>query len=110
MREPTPAGVLDLEPPWPDRHGAGVRRAPECRMRGVNWIGDGRAQITPDVRPRDLSSVVAQARTIQFQEPLPAQAMAALASATRERPEVGLYIYAYGGWGGHLGGSMSFLA
>ena len=35
--------------------------------------------------------------------------MDALATAMSERPEVGLYLYAYGGWG-PLDGSLSFLA
>jgi len=75
----------------------------------VTWVSPGRALLAPDLRERDIPSIVADATTIQFQTPLPVRTMQALASAMNERPEVGLYLYAYGGWG-RLDGPLSFLA
>ena len=78
-------------------------------VRGVTWVSPGRALLAPEVRKREIPSIVAEATTIQFQTPLPTGTMQVLAAAMRERPEVGLYLYAYGGWG-PLDGSLSFLA
>jgi len=78
-------------------------------VRGVTWGSPGRALFAPDVRKHEIPSIVAEATTVQFQTPLPTGTMQALAAAMRERPEVELYLYAYGGWG-PLDGSLSFLA
>ena len=77
-------------------------------MEGVKWVQPGRALLRPNLATRDVAQVVREATTVQFDQPLPAPLMEALASAMSQRPEVALYLYGYSGWG-DLDGSLSFL-
>lgn len=68
-------------------------------MRGVTWVQQGRALLRPDVRTKDLSAIVADATTVQLDQPIPDQAMRALADAMAGYPDVSLYVYGYRSWG-----------
>jgi hypothetical protein len=78
-------------------------------MSGVKWVRPGRLLLRPDVRPAKIPALVAEATSVQFDLPLPAEAMETLAAAMALRPDVALYVYGYTGWGS-VGGSLEFLA
>lgn len=76
-------------------------------MRGVKWVAAGRALLGPDVRTKDLHAIVADATTVQLDQPIPDEAMRVLADTMAANPDVALYAYGYTSWGPLR--SLSFL-
>jgi hypothetical protein len=80
---------------------------PYCCRVWFEWVSQGRLLVRPDAPADEIARLVADAETVQFEEPLPATLSRALADALRSRPHVALYVY------GHerlaLDGELDFL-
>lgn len=75
---------------------------------GVEWIeGMPLLLVRPDARREDIGRLVAEAEVVQFDEPLPAKVLEAVADALRRWPQVQLYVY--GHYGMELDGGLEFL-
>jgi hypothetical protein len=75
---------------------------------GAEWIeGLPLLLVRPDARREDISRLVADAEVVQFDEPLPADVLEAVADALRIRPQVELYVYGHEGM--ELDGGLEFL-
>jgi hypothetical protein len=75
---------------------------------GVEWIeGLPRLLVRPGARREDIDRLIGDAEVVQFQEPLPADVLEAVADALRRWPQVELYVHGHEDM--RLDGGLEFL-